>query len=597
MFQYDQIDRLTSVSSGGTGLLSVRTYPLDGRGRRVSSTGPTFATEDDASFYYQYDTPTSTDRLGARRQFVGAPGNTSALGYNGRSYSWDVDGRVSEIENPPYNMFFGYSVDEQAAGRDAVFRSVSVTKGPSNGIFNYYYDSKGRRRLKVYPLNLLSDEYFYSVSNQLLEDRSMVSAVYLSGYSVDQYIWLGTRPVAMVKSRFDGSWLPSQESLCPRRGENAACGLYFIVTDHLPKPVLMLNKALQVVGTAEYDPFGYPNRQAVNSQALSGKPNQSRLFGVCEDPGASATGVQRRVRARFSFFDAAQGKLSADGVLLKAGGTVLDSETGRNRGLVVTSWVNPGSLPLGVYYYLDNDGITGDGVALESCEFRRYEAGVTYPVWTPIRFPGQYHDEETDLFENWNRYYDPPSGRYLQPEPLMQNPRAIASYAMAGIQMNPYAYAANNPLFYTDPNGLDVQAGKTCDQSVRDILKKMKESLAKSKKCECRMLVDEFDLWSAFMEKEVIEVVCHKKYIPGHGKACGYGDDKGQIDVSTRGACKPLSQLIAHELGHGGGSLAHEPDDTPGDNKPLLRRFNRMSRCFDPDGTFRSSPAPEDIFQ
>ncbi len=459
MFQYDQIDRLTSVSSGGTGLLSVRTYPLDGRGRRVSSTGPTFATEDDASFYYQYDTPTSTDRLGARRQFVGAPGNTSALGYNGRSYSWDVDGRVSEIENPPYNMFFGYSVDEQAAGRDAVFRSVSVTKGPSNGIFNYYYDSKGRRRLKVYPLNLLSDEYFYSVSNQLLEDRSMVSAFYLSGYSVDQYIWLGTRPVAMVKSRFDGSWLPSQESLCPRRGENAACGLYFIVTDHLPKPVLMLNKALQVVGTAEYDPFGYPNRQAVNSQVLSGKPNQSLLFGVCEDPGASATGVQRRVRARFSFFDVAKSKVSADGVFLKAGSTVLDSETGSNRGLVVTPWVNPGSLPLGVYYYLDNDGITGDGVALESCEFRRYEAGVTYPVWTPIRFPGQYHDEETDLFENWNRYYDPSIGRYLQPEPLLsEDPKTWLTPAH-GVP-SAYAYAWTNPIFFTDEDGLFSKKGQ-----------------------------------------------------------------------------------------------------------------------------------------
>jgi len=224
----------------------------------------------------------------------------------------------------------------------------------------------------------------------------------------------------------------------------------------------MLNKALQVVGTAEYDPFGYPNRQAVNSQVLSGKPNQSLLFGVCEDPGASATGVQRRVRARFSFFDVAKSKVSADGVFLKAGSTVLDSETGSNRGLVVTPWVNPGSLPLGVYYYLDNDGITGDGVALESCEFRRYEAGVTYPVWTPIRFPGQYHDEETDLFENWNRYYDPAIGGYLQPEPLMQNPKAVRAYVKAGIRMNPYSYAGNNPVANYDKDGRKVIIGSSC---------------------------------------------------------------------------------------------------------------------------------------
>jgi len=30
-----------------------------------------------------------------------------------------------------------------------------------------------------------------------------------------------------------------------------------------------------------------------------------------------------------------------------------------------------------------------------------------------LRFPGQHYDEETDLHYNWNRYYDPVLGRYL----------------------------------------------------------------------------------------------------------------------------------------------------------------------------------------
>jgi RHS repeat-associated protein len=74
-----------------------------------------------------------------------------------------------------------------------------------------------------------------------------------------------------------------------------------------------------------------------------------------------------------------------------------------------------------------------------------------------VRFSGQYADAETGLFENWHRYYDPPGGRYLQPEPLIQRPEAIASAATIGTVLLAFAYAANNPLRYVDANGLEVQ--------------------------------------------------------------------------------------------------------------------------------------------
>jgi RHS repeat-associated protein len=37
---------------------------------------------------------------------------------------------------------------------------------------------------------------------------------------------------------------------------------------------------------------------------------------------------------------------------------------------------------------------------------------------TPLRFPGQYADDETGLHYNYHRYYDPVTGRYLTPDPL-----------------------------------------------------------------------------------------------------------------------------------------------------------------------------------
>ena len=54
-------------------------------------------------------------------------------------------------------------------------------------------------------------------------------------------------------------------------------------------------------------------------------------------------------------------------------------------------------------------------------EYRRYDTGAK-PYFPPLRFPGHYWDEETDLFENWHRNYYPLAGRYLSPEPLLQSP-------------------------------------------------------------------------------------------------------------------------------------------------------------------------------
>ncbi|WP_431113183.1 RHS repeat-associated core domain-containing protein [Variovorax paradoxus] len=61
-----------------------------------------------------------------------------------------------------------------------------------------------------------------------------------------------------------------------------------------------------------------------------------------------------------------------------------------------------------------------------------------------LRLPGQYDDEETGLHYNWNRYYDPETGRYVTPDPL-----GIS----AGV--NFYIYVNGSPTALIDPSGLD----------------------------------------------------------------------------------------------------------------------------------------------
>ena len=80
-----------------------------------------------------------------------------------------------------------------------------------------------------------------------------------------------------------------------------------------------------------------------------------------------------------------------------------------------------------------------------------------------LRFPGQYYDAESGLHYNWNRYYDPKVGRYITADPVsvgehvqstLDNLRSGGANGQMPIELNPYAFVANNPLKYIDPEGL-----------------------------------------------------------------------------------------------------------------------------------------------
>jgi RHS repeat-associated protein len=66
-------------------------------------------------------------------------------------------------------------------------------------------------------------------------------------------------------------------------------------------------------------------------------------------------------------------------------------------------------------------------------------------IENPIRFPGHYADQETGLHYNYNRYYDPQTGRYLTADPI-----GLAD------SLNPYLYVHGNPVNGFDPLGLYV---------------------------------------------------------------------------------------------------------------------------------------------
>lgn len=91
--------------------------------------------------------------------------------------------------------------------------------------------------------------------------------------------------------------------------------------------------------------------------------------------------------------------------------------------------------------------VTGDGRISWRAETDLWGAQLTSHrdadgTGCPLRFPGQYHDEETGWHYNHHRYYDPEVGRYASPDPL-----GLAAGP------NPYKYVTD-PLRMMDPLGL-----------------------------------------------------------------------------------------------------------------------------------------------
>ena len=72
----------------------------------------------------------------------------------------------------------------------------------------------------------------------------------------------------------------------------------------------------------------------------------------------------------------------------------------------------------------------------------------------PIRYSGEYYDEESGLYYLRARYYDPSTGRFISRdsyEGQLTNP----------LSLNLYTYCYNNPLKYIDPSGHTCQ-GDAC---------------------------------------------------------------------------------------------------------------------------------------
>ncbi|MDP2276020.1 MAG: RHS repeat-associated core domain-containing protein [Archangium sp.] len=484
------------------------------------------------------------------------------------NYLYDRDGRRvnSWDESTKYSYALDYAQNTIGAGVDSVFKSVTFTLGGVlAGTYSYYYDAFARRRAKMTPLST-TDEYFYDTGHQMLSDRGNNTST--NEYPEDDYVWLGGRPVMMIRGKFSAASmtrLPDGPSnWCPRDGEQGHCGSFALVTDYLGKPVVMLEGG-STAGTATYQAFGFANRREHRFGSLHNVAGSSSTTVVPPMP----PGFDGPLRVLFS-----RSKFSAPSGVSLAG--INQSGLVGDKAHAWSSWQYSGTNSWTIAWTMN---AADYGFDIEAYEIQAKQTG-TWWAWTPLRFPGHYYDKETELNENWHRYYDPFSGRYLSPEPMLQKPAYVRLRASDGQAMATYAYAGNNPVRWSDSTGLDFGGDKgTCTADTLKIIEKLRNKLRSGsiKSRRCKKLFDDVGLselansdamHTIFCRKEKGKQECPGAYESVGGDACASADPENycvRVDEKPPKGCPGIPELVGHELTHNCGAwpngTAHEEAD------------------------------------
>jgi RHS repeat-associated protein len=428
--------------TNGSGTSQNRSYSYDRRGNRSGAT-----IDGCPRTYVPYASP-SADLL-----YLNVPDGTSGCvnRFSGYTQEYSADGQLNRIGTAWWWWWtdFGYAPEATGGALSSVVKSALVQ--PANLSHLYYFDAFGRRRLKDIA-NLWQEESFHDLGLQELTSTAPDGYAMSDVLITDDYVWLDGRVIAMVRGRFIDWRRRNEDSTdCDREAEEGHCGIFHIINDQLPKPIAMLESETEgFTNAALYDEFGWMNRIPL-------------ISGFAYSPGANTAGVVSvpdtghiHARALYNYVDLPPSShLRMNGVASFTGSQLAHewsdlADLGNTSSITLATTSVSGSCS------------TCEGVQTEAVEYFRHTPGVP-PMWLPFRFPGQRYDPETDMMSNGARTYEPNTGRYLQPEPLAQDPNLFVRPARnLGMGAPVYTYALGSPILVSDRTGLAATTLEPC---------------------------------------------------------------------------------------------------------------------------------------
>lgn len=472
-FTYDQMQRLTAESMTNfpafAGEAASETKVFDARSNRIDGARDGYDVLDET-----FDA-NAKDRMSALcwwRGFLVGP-TECFVGYY---YAYNATGAMTQLtgQKPgsasPWNLSYEYPFTNALSDVYSIVRRDGVVLRES------FYDAFGRRRAKQ---NAVGDaqEFTYDLGHQLLIDQTYSSAVV--GGTADEYIWLDGRPVVAIRSNLSATGTHSNDYVdtpdtgasCSRPLDdgNVQCGLFHLVSNLQGFVNLAMHDYEGKVAS-----FQLPDADGTVNQA---RMNAYGGYGVAWAQRFNVPNTfSKQARFRTSWTGAIPGYAGVNSFLLD--GVPVLNPGGGEVGLAWSSWGPATSGTNDVVWSTSCGGSCAS--ASDMFEWRTWETGAAQ-FHTRLRFPGQYHDAETDLYENWNRYYEPTIGRYISPEPLLMSPQWVAWSVKPGRSVGMYAYVLGNPMFYRDPDGWQsVQDNMNCrDQCTAEAKRRAEQRTSK----------------------------------------------------------------------------------------------------------------------
>ena len=409
-FAYDPVSRLTQAV-GGYGTIDYA-YNLGGDRTQRSWTKDTGTETED----YTYDGATArlmtvslTDasaQMSVKRQFDYAP--SGQVTSDTRA---DIDGT---------NYLYTYGINARG-------RMASVAVGGTH-IASYTYDESEQRIAKATGTDVI--HYHYDHEGRLISETDGHT-----GETIREYIWLGLTPLAVIVTEdvTTGPGNCDEDLIAALTAELAAANsaadvIEAEISEHESTLAFREQKIAEM--NAQLDNVSGQRREALLDKIEKWEAKIDTLDGKIDNLTSDLAAIYAEIGQIEVALAEAQSE--CDG-----GGT----ETGTGT------------------YYLHADHLGKPQIATDSSGAIVWDGGITTPFGEGVSlagafaqslmFPGQYADMETalndntPLFHNWHRTYDPTLGRYLQSDPI-------------GLEggINRYAYVGGNPMGWIDPQGL-----------------------------------------------------------------------------------------------------------------------------------------------
>jgi RHS repeat-associated protein len=442
-YGYDQRYWLKTTTYGDASPSISRTYHGDGLPATVSSNGTVWT--------YTYN----------KRRLL----TKESLAYASKTYDitrgYDANGAPSQLTYPGGSgTSIAYSPNGLGQPTQVGSYAVGVHHHPNGAVAYFDYGNGVARTMtqnkrglpdEVRDVGVLWDDYSYDANGNVAGITDKQESVSTRSMTYDYLDRLATvnAPAMWGNMVIGTDLLDNVNSVSIPSGLTARTSVinYDAAT----------NRVSSITGSAPAVSFAYDSQGNITTRGTAGYvfDQGNRLTSATGKASYVYDGLGRRVKTT-----------KTDGTNLihvySQAGELLYSSTAVGAATPVeTLYVNLNGHLLaevgGAYVHTDGLGspIARTNAARTVISRTRYEPyGLTASDATPtVGYTGHVNDADTGLVYMQQRYYDPVAARFLSIDPVVTD-------ANTGTSFNRYAYAANSPYKYTDPDGRQERAAE-----------------------------------------------------------------------------------------------------------------------------------------